>query len=49
MALGASVFILSVCFSLLNKLDPSILVWERDTLRFSYEYSCASLIFVEYS
>ena len=34
----------------LNKLDPSILVWERDTLHlFRLEYSCASLIPVEYS
>ena len=35
---------------LLYLLDPSILVWERDTLHFFIlEYSCASLIPVEYS
>ena len=35
---------------LLYLLDPSILVWERDTLHlFHFEYSCASLIPVEYS
>ena len=39
-----------VLFSyVLNKLDPSILVWERDTLRFSCEYSYSSLISIEYS
>ena len=35
-------------FYFLNKLDPSILVWESDMLRFSCEYSYSSLIFVEY-
>ena len=35
---------------LLYLLDPSILVWERDTLHHHLlEYSCASLIPVEYS
>jgi hypothetical protein len=47
------VFLFSVCFVLfavLYLLDPSIHVWERDTLHFfSLEYSCASLILVEYS
>ena len=36
------------CLLVIAMLDPSILVWERDTLRFFIEYSCSSLIFVEY-
>ena len=47
--LGASVCFVLFCL-LLYLLDPSILVWERDTLHLFYlEYSCASLIPVEYS
>ena len=43
-------FVCFVQFCLLYLLDPSILVWERDTLHlFHLEYSCASLIPVEYS
>ena len=46
-------FLFSVCFVLfavLYLLDPSIHVWERDTLHpLLLEYSCASLILVEYS
>ena len=39
-----------VLFAALYLLDPSILVWERDTLHHLHlEYSCASLIPVEYS
>ena len=41
-------FLFLLCY-FLNKLDPSILVWERDTLCFSFEYSYSSLILVEYS
>ena len=50
--LGASLFLFLVffCFVFCNKwLDPSYLVWERDTLCFFLEYSCSSLISVEYS
>ena len=51
--LGASVCFYFQCvyvFSLvISMLDPIILVWERDTLRFFEEYSCASLIYVEFS
>ena len=32
------------CLLVIIWLDPSILIWERDTLRFFIEYSCASLI-----
>ena len=43
-------FVCFVYFCLLYLLDPSILVWERDTLHhLRLEYSCASLIPVEYS
>ena len=47
--LGASVCFSFVLFAALYLLDPSILIWERDTLRFLLEYSCSSLILVEYS
>ena len=37
-----------VLFSgLCNKLDPCMLVWERDTLRFFIKHYCSSLICVE--
>ena len=45
--LGASVCFSFVLFAALYLLDPSILVWERDTLRFFIrKNSLASLIFV---
>ena len=52
--LHTSIFFLgaSVCLVLFAAIlvDPSILVWERDMPHlFHFEYSCASLIPVEYS
>ena len=41
-------FYFFLCYTL-NKLDPSILVWERTRFAFSCEYSYSSLISVEYS
>ena len=44
------VFVCLVLFAVIYLLDPSIDVWERDMLHlFHLEYSCASLIPVEYS
>ena len=50
--LGASVgfyfqFVCVLFSGLYNKLDPSMLVWERYMLRFFIKHSCSSLICVE--